>query len=106
MSSIDLLRLSEINKLATIRGRLTRALAEANAFHEKAVEKVDTGGVSGFDTCYGCHVSFHRDGSGPGIDLSGCYVGAKVAHAVQEVLEEQRAKVDFALKQLGIDPFH
>lgn len=52
---------------------------------------------------YSLHLAKHRDGSGLGADLTGCYVGLAVYEAVLKILEEKLVAVNKALSELGVE---
>lgn len=89
--------------LKKILTRLETAFDQTYAFIADQEEDVDSGGIPGFDTGYWCNISKHDDGSGPSIKLGGCYLGVKVAYAIEAEINEQKERVLERLRELGVE---
>lgn len=93
-----------VEKLLAVRDKVVRAIA----FHVDYVEALenersDSGGVEGFERGFWCVLSSHGDGSGPGVDLTGCYVAEQMAEATGKILNDQLRAVNARLQELGVD---
>ena len=84
----------KVTELTEKLGRLANAISDAEAYIASA---------DGDDTDYWCHLARHKDGSGPSVDMNGCYVAIKVAVATQKVLEDEHKATVEELKELGIE---
>lgn len=91
---------SKVQKLINIKGKIEKALTKLDW---SCLNEEDCGGVEGFKTGYGIHLSEYSDGSGETVDLSGCYVANEILQATKQVLESHLAKVDSNLQALGVN---
>ncbi len=94
--------LSEVNSLVKIRMKCVTALGHMTTFVQNA-EEIDSGGIDGFDNGYNACISKHSDGSGPGADFAGCYVGVALGLAALNILTTQVDRVDERLIELGLE---
>jgi hypothetical protein len=95
--------IDDVVNLKEIASRIKKQYDKLSS-KESRYKEVDCGGVLGVvDTGFLCNISLHKDGSGEGIDLSGCYVGAEVFDAVQIILEEKFDACKNALSEFGVD---
>ena len=93
---------NEVTKLIQIRRNVMGALSQIGEFVEKSKDRGDGDCVEDAQG-YACYLHMHTDGSGPGIDMSGCYVGVEAAQALTAVLDGKLNNVDAALEKLGVD---
>jgi len=89
--------------LRKILTRLEDALDQTYAFTAEQEARDDSGGIPGFDTGYWCNIAMHFDGSGPSIQLDGCYLGVKVSYAIEAEINEQKERVLERLRELGVE---
>lgn len=91
--------------MVQIRNNIIKAITQAAENYEDIRNNdIDCGGIGdNFSMGYSCHLSKHKDGSGVGVDMTGCYVGLEVAKAVVEVLSNKLILVDDSLRELGVD---
>lgn len=95
-----------VEGLLRVRDRTVNALEDAREFYRSQTERkpgtcLDT--PEGLPGGFWCSVNTHSDGSGPGVDLTGVYVGVKMAAVTLDVLEDHLETVDNLLRQLGVD---
>lgn len=88
--------------LKNILTRLDKALQQTYEFTSHQ-EEHDSGGIPGFEDGYRCNVSVHSDGSGSSIKLDGCYLGVKLAYAIEAEINEQKERVLERLRELGVE---
>ena len=95
--------LEQVNLLVKIKAKCLKAQDDLVEFIETSRGAKDPGGLYGYDVGYYAQLYKHSDSSGPGADMSGCYVGIQVAQATTVILSEQIARIDEDLKKLGVD---
>lgn len=86
------LNFTRVQKLMETAGRLQAAHADAVEVTEKFKDK-----------SYSCCVSMYGDGSGPKINMTGCYVADRIAQAAASVIREKFHEVLTQLNELGVD---
>lgn len=96
-------QLDEINKLVEIHNNITAALNDAHALVDHFnKDGKDAGGIESFNVGYAVHLGVWSDGSGPGVDMTGCYVGLEMANAAVEVLSKQLGVCRARLLNMGV----
>jgi hypothetical protein len=94
---------AEVEFLFKLKSRLEKALVEADkTIHEITNDRPDSGGFENFNIGYYSHVHKHSDGSGQGIDMSGCYVGLEVAEYAKAILQGKLKEVHTRLNELRV----
>ena len=101
---MKLSNLEAVNTLVRTKKSCLHALGQLEGF-ETAIDEngKDAGGTDGFDIGYNCNISQYDDGSGPSINMSGCYVGKQVASATRSILEIQINRINDELIALGVE---
>jgi hypothetical protein len=96
--------LEEVNKLNNTLVKLRAAAESTYTFIEEVtIRGPDSGGVEGFEMGYMATFAVHRDGSGPKINLNGCYVALEVADAILDVLKAKIVLAESRLQDLGVE---
>ena len=92
----------EVRFLMGLKKKLNTQLNKCEELKDMYVGEVDRGGIEGFNKGYNCFIHTFSDGSGQGLDMSGCYVGEEVADAVKNVLLNQLERVQSRLTELRV----
>jgi len=97
--------LKRVNHLIDIKEKCQEAYAGLDVYLERALnEKADAGKFKeDFNSGYWASFFMHHDGSGPGANLNGCYVGVQAAEALKSVLDEQVSRCNAELRKLGVE---
>jgi hypothetical protein len=99
---MKLTNFDEVTTLIKIRTNVIRAQGEVAGFIEKS-SACDNNTSSEDKEGYASYLHMHTDGSGAGINMSGCYVAVEAARALFLVLNQKLVRVDAALEKLGVD---
>lgn len=78
---------------------VNKCIYESNDLIEK-LKRDDTHStkhLSGPNGGYGIHLCMHRDGSGPKVDMVGCYVAIAVAEATMKILKDKKTELETML---------
>jgi len=98
--------LKRVNHLVDIKEKCLAAGQGLDLYLERLSNEVVDGigdFKEDFDSGYWASFFMHHDGSGPGANLNGCYVGWEAAKALQTVLNEQIDRCNAELKRLGVE---
>lgn len=99
---MNITNLNQVNKLVKIKERCINALDKLADFAESANEVSSSDDLYGYDAGYNVALCSNNDGSGPGADMTGCYVGREMAVATRDILENQIRRIDVDLSNLGV----
>lgn len=91
----------KVDKANCIRANILKAIDDLKT-HLSDVPKKDCGGLPGFDSGYSCYLSKFSDGSGPIVNMSGCYVQTEIAEAALSVLQKRLVEIEDVLRDLGV----
>jgi hypothetical protein len=92
----------EVQFLLKLKKKLTAQAKKCRELKTVYDNHVDSGGYENFNKGCSNYIHTNYDGSGSGVDLSGCYLGEQVASAVEQIIYLQLEDVSTRLKALKV----
>ena len=93
----------QVRFLMTVKGDLEIALRQVRDRIQQVDSSKPEKSYKGFEKGHTCYLHSRRDGSGPEVNMRGCYVEQEMLEATQNVLTKKLSQTLETLNNLGVE---